>query len=224
MVAWGPIIAAAVPAVASLLQGGGSSATVDKTPGPPINANAGEVTDSYWNILNNPDFIKTIQGEADWGKAFHLANINRGDESLEGYVGVLRRMQDYERGAERQGNIGGIPIDILPKSAERISDRMGMKAQDIFEKTKGQDTEMLGFGLANTPAKGFLDYLARIERATEQETAGRRGLPSQSAELEEPFDIEGLIKGLTPLYEGFDSDNKRPSVSELNKFDPEYYD
>lgn len=206
MVAWGPILAAAAPPILNAIMGGNkTSATQSKEPGSYVNPEAEGVSADVWKILNSPEFRERFQTDADWRKQFHQTNINRGDESLEGYLGVLRRMDEYEKGAQLSGKIGGSSIDILPRSAERISDRMGSKAQDIFGKTKGQEAERLAFGLENTPNKGFLDWFNRMQDAADKENARRSGLPTEFAELDEPFDIAGLIKGLTPLYEGYES-------------------
>ncbi len=183
--------------------GNKSSGEVSREPGSFVSPDAEGVSNETWRILNSPEFKNLLQGEAGARRDAGFGFINRTDESLGGYIDVLRRMQGFENQNQLTGRVGGRNVPILPKSVSRISDRGIAKGQDIFGKTLGQETARAQVLSENTPGRGFLEYFNRIQEAARIENARRSGLPTESAELDEPFDLAGIIKGLTPLYEQY---------------------
>ena len=202
MPGWESLIPIGASLLGNLFNSSSGSESTKREPADWQNEDAKALYENVLKIMNDPSFQDRFQGDADWTKAADIGFGDRTDQSLEGYLGVLKRMHEYEKGAQRQGMIGGSPIDILPKSAQNISDRMGSKGQDIFGKTMAQETLRNALLNKNVPNKGFMDWFKFVQDQANIENKNRYGLPSEttSAEYNAPFDTAGLLKALTPLW------------------------
>jgi len=225
---WQAIIPAVASVVAAAISSGGSSGSesTKREPAEWQNEDAKALYENVLKTMNDPSFQQRFQEEADWTKAADIGFGERTDQSLEGYLGVLKRMQEYEKGAQRQGMIGGSPIDILPRSAQNISDRMGSKGQDIFSKTMAQETLRNALLNKNTPNKGFMDWFKFVQEQANVENRNRYGIPSEttSAEYNAPFDTENLLKSLTPLWteQGGGTGSQGTTNFQVDFSDPNY--
>jgi len=197
-----PIIAAVAGPLMNKMMGGGSGSESTKREPADFPKEAWDLYDNVLKTMNDPSFKARFQTDADWTKAADVGFGDRIDQSLEGYLDVLKRQQEYEKGAQRQGMIGGSPIDILPRSAQNISDRMGTKGQDIFGKTMAQETLRNALLNKNVPNKGFMDWFKFVQEQANIENKTRYGIASEStsAKYNEPIDLANLFKALTPLW------------------------
>ena len=222
-----PIIAAVAGPLMNKMMGGNSGSESTKMqPADWQNEDAKALYENVLKTMNDPSFQQRFQGDADWMKAADIGYGDRTDQSLEGYLGVLKRMQEYEKGAQRQGMIGGSPIDILPRSAQNISDRMGTKGQDIFGKTMAQETLRNSILNKNTPNKGFMDWFKFVQDQANKENLARYQLQNteSTAQYNEGIDTAGLLKALTPLFTegGGQGGGQGTSNFNVNFSDPNY--
>jgi len=230
MVAWGPIIGAAIPAIASMFGGNETSGRQDETrtrlaPTP----EARKIRDLLENFrFNTENPLQDRFGrKADYERGIGNDYIGNLQNLFSGLSGAYGDAAGLRRDSMLGGKIGGNQVDFVPKGARERADWATKAAEAIFNAGGDVSTKEYSVRSQDNPDKAFFDMLKYLEGINEGNLNREAGLAgtATTGNIQGPSNIiPGLLESLkgtdfTKLFQ-----NQQPTTVNnnygLTNYDP----